>query len=65
LSLRRRREQSVQKTAQGASKLFYCSRNIFRMIKPRRMRWEWHVARIGARRVFGWESEGKRITRRR
>jgi hypothetical protein len=27
----------------------YCSPNIFRVIKSRRMRWAWHVARMGAR----------------
>ena len=27
----------------------YCSPNIFRVIKSRRMRWEGHVARIGER----------------
>ena len=28
----------------------YCSRNIFRVIKSRRMRWTEHVARMGKRR---------------
>ena len=31
-----------------------CSPNIFRVIKPRRMRWAGHVARMGERRgVYG------------
>jgi hypothetical protein len=29
----------------------YCSPNIFRMIKSRRMRWAVHVACVGERRV--------------
>jgi len=42
----------------------YCSPNIFRVIKSRRMRWAGHVARMGQRRVsYGvfvaeiWEKE--------
>ena len=42
----------------------YCSPNIFRVIKSRRMRWAGHVARMGERRgVYGvlvGKSEGKR-----
>jgi len=42
----------------------YCSPNIVWVIKPKRMRWAWHVARIGERRgaysVLVWKPEGKR-----
>jgi hypothetical protein len=42
----------------------YCSSNIIRLIKSRRMRWAWHVARIGERRVayrvLVGRNEGKR-----
>jgi len=42
----------------------YCSPNIVRVIKPRRMRWAGHVARMGeergAYRVFVGRAEGKR-----
>jgi hypothetical protein len=37
----------------------YCSPNIVRMIKSRRMRWAWHVARMGRREAFigfWWEN---------
>ena len=30
----------------------YCSPNIVRVIKSRRMRWAWHVARMGGRGVY-------------
>jgi hypothetical protein len=40
----------------------YCSPNIFRAIKSRRMRWVGHVARMGERRsvyrVLVWKPEG-------
>ena len=43
----------------------YCSPNIFRMIKSRRMRWAGHVARMGERRgvykVLVEKPEGKRL----
>ena len=42
----------------------YCSPNIVRVIKSRRMRWAGHVARMGeereAYRVLVWKPEGKR-----
>jgi hypothetical protein len=42
----------------------YCSPNIVRVIKSRRMRWAGHVARMGKRRgVYRglvWKPEGKR-----
>ena len=42
----------------------YCSPNIFRVIKPRRMRWAGHVARMGKRRgvyrILVGNPEGKR-----
>jgi hypothetical protein len=42
----------------------YCSPNIFRLIKSRRMRWEGNVARMeeirGVHRVLVGKSEGKR-----
>jgi len=42
----------------------YCSPNIFRVIKLRRMRWAGHVARTGERsgvyRIIVGKSEGKR-----
>jgi len=45
----------------------YCSPNIFRVIKSRRMRWEGHVARMGERRsvyrVLVGKPEGKRNLR--
>ena len=41
----------------------YCSPNIVRVIKSRRMRWAWHVARMGEEsgvyRVLVWKPEGK------
>ena len=43
----------------------YCSPNIVRVIKSRRMRWEWHAARVGERkdvyRVLVRKPEGKRL----
>ena len=35
----------------------YCSPNIVRVIKSKRMRWAGHVARVGERCIhgFGWE----------
>jgi len=46
----------------------YCSPNIVRVIKSRRMRWAGHVARMGERigvyRVLVGKSEGKRPLRR-
>ena len=45
-------------------KNLYCSPNIFRVIKSRRMRWVGHVARMGERRgvyrVLVGKPEGKR-----
>jgi len=42
----------------------YCSPNIVRVIKWKRMRWEWHVARMGERRgayrVLVGKPQGKR-----
>jgi len=42
----------------------YCSRNIIRVIKSRRMRWPGHVAHVGERRVayrvLVGKPEGKR-----
>ena len=42
----------------------YSSPNIVRVIKSRRMRWSWHVARIGGEerciQGFGGKPEGKR-----
>jgi hypothetical protein len=42
----------------------YCSPSICRVIKSRRMKWEWHVALMGERRgvyrVLVGKSEGKR-----
>jgi hypothetical protein len=42
----------------------YCSPNIVRVIKSRRMRWAWHVARMGEERgvyrVLLGKPEGKR-----
>ena len=42
----------------------YCSPNVVRVIKSRRMRWEWHVARVeegrGEHKVFVGKPEGKR-----
>ena len=42
----------------------YCSPNIVRGIKSRRMRWAGHIARMGERRVvyrvLVWKPEGKR-----
>jgi hypothetical protein len=43
----------------------YCSPNVVRVITSRRMRWAWHVARMGERRevnriLGGGEPEGKR-----
>ena len=41
----------------------YCSPDIVRVIKSRRMRWAGHVAHMGARRrvyrVLVWKSKGK------
>jgi hypothetical protein len=41
----------------------YSSPSIIRMIKSRKMRWAWHVARMGMRnihKIFVGKSEGKR-----
>jgi hypothetical protein len=41
----------------------YCSPNIIRMFKSRRMRWVGHVARLGRRGMnigYWWESQKKR-----
>jgi hypothetical protein len=41
----------------------YSSPSIIRMIKLQRMRWAWHVARIGRRGMhvgYWWESEKER-----
>jgi hypothetical protein len=38
----------------------YSSSNIIRMIKPKRLRWAGHVARMGRRRIhvgYWWESQ--------
>ena len=44
----------------------YCSPNIVRVIKSRRMRWAGHVARMGEERevyrVLGGETGGKETT---
>jgi hypothetical protein len=46
----------------------YSSPNIIRMIRSRRMRWAWHVARIGeaknAYRILVGKPEGKRPLQR-
>jgi hypothetical protein len=43
---------------------FYSSPNIIKMIKPMRMRWARHVARMGGRREmrieYWWESQQER-----
>jgi hypothetical protein len=42
----------------------YCSPSIIRIIKSRRTRWEWHVARMGNKRnahmILVGKPEGKR-----
>ena len=38
----------------------YCSPNIVRVIKSRRMRWAGHVARMGEERVLVGKPEGRR-----
>ena len=42
----------------------YCSPNIVRLIKPRRMRWAWHVTRMeegrGVHKVLVGKPEGER-----
>jgi hypothetical protein len=41
----------------------YSSPNIIRMMKSRRMRWAWHVARMGRRRMrigYWWGSQKER-----
>jgi hypothetical protein len=40
----------------------YCSPSIIRMIKPRRMRWAGHVARMGEKRNGGKETTRKTKT---
>jgi hypothetical protein len=45
----------------------YSSPNIIRMIKARRMRYAWHVARMGRRGMHighRWESRKERATRK-
>ena len=37
--------------------VLYCSPNIVRVIKSRRMRWAGHIARMGGRRVQGFGGE--------
>jgi hypothetical protein len=47
----------------------YCSSNIIRVIKSRRIIWAGHLARMGegrgAYRVLVWKPEGKRLLGRR
>jgi hypothetical protein len=38
----------------------YSSKNIIRMMKPRRIRWAWHVARKGEKSILVGKPEGKR-----
>jgi hypothetical protein len=38
----------------------YCSPNILRVIKSRRMRWAGHIARMGVYRILVGKLEGKR-----
>ena len=42
----------------------YCSRNIVRVIKSKRIRWTGHVARMGERRGIYWVLVGKREGKR-
>ena len=52
-----------RKLHNGELKDLYCLPNIVRVIKSRRMRWAWHVARMGGRgvyRVLVGKPEGKR-----
>jgi hypothetical protein len=45
----------------------YSSPSIIRMIKSRRMRWAWYVARMGRRGIYigyWWESQKERVTRK-
>jgi len=42
----------------------YSSTNIIRVIKSRRMRWEWHATRMGERRRAYGSLVGKREGRR-
>jgi hypothetical protein len=43
-----------------ASYLVYHSPSIIRMIKSRRMRWAGHVARMGEKNGYWWESQKER-----
>jgi hypothetical protein len=53
-----------RKLHNGGLHSLYSSPSIIRMIKSRRMRWAWHVARIGekrnAYRILVGKPEGKR-----
>jgi hypothetical protein len=46
----------------------YSSPNIIRMVKSRRMRWAWHVARKGGEEEciqdIGWKTRTKETTRK-
>jgi hypothetical protein len=35
----------------------YCSQNVIQMIKSRRIRWAWQVARMGERCIHGFGGE--------
>jgi hypothetical protein len=49
-SKRDERIKSWRKLHNEDLRKFYSSPNIIRMIKSRKMRWAWHVARMGAKR---------------
>jgi hypothetical protein len=56
-----------RKLHNGKLRNLHSSTNIIRMIESRRIRWVWHVARIGEKRnayMFLWESQKGETTRK-
>jgi hypothetical protein len=49
-----------RKLHNGELNVLYCSPNIVRVIKSRRMKWTGHVARMGLYRVLVGKPEGKK-----
>jgi hypothetical protein len=64
LDLKGRKTDHGKKLRNDELHSLYCSGNIVRVIKSRRMRWAGHVARIGGGEgcleCFGWEARRKR-----
>jgi hypothetical protein len=65
LGPKREEDGSWRKLLNDELHSLYSSPNIVRVIKPRRMRWVGHVARMGGERClldFGWEARKQETT---